>query len=102
MPSHAHLIISTEGNAMQDILRDMKRHTAKNLLETIASHPGESRKEWLLWMFEHASAKEINQFWQHDNHPIELVSQPFFDQKLAYFHNNPVKAGFVTEAHHWH
>lgn len=87
---------------MQDILRDMKRHTAKRLLEAVAAHPGESRKEWLLWMFERATAKEGNQFWQHDNHPIELVTQPFFDQKLDYLHQNPIQAGFVTEPHHWH
>ena len=102
MPSHVHLIISTEKDAMQDILRDFKRHTARTLLEAIAQHPGESRKEWLLWMFERASIKEKHQFWQHDNHPIELVTQLFFDQKIGYIHDNPVKAGFVEQSHHWH
>jgi REP element-mobilizing transposase RayT len=102
MPSHLHLIMSTEQDAMQNILRDYKRFTAIALLDAIAHHPGESRKEWMLWMFERASVKEKHQFWQHDNHPIELVSQSFFDQKLAYIHENPVKAGFVEQGHHWH
>ena len=102
MPSHIHLIMSTEQDAMQGILRDFKSYTARVLLEAIATHPAESRREWLLWMFERASAKERHQFWQHDNHPIELVTQPFLDQKLTYVHENPVAAGFVEQGHYWH
>jgi putative transposase len=101
MPSHVHLIMSTKGMRMEHVLRDMKRHTAKRLIEAISHHPLESRKEWLLRMFDQATTKDGSQFWQHDNHPIELVTQPFWDQKLDYLHENPVKAGFVTEGHHW-
>jgi hypothetical protein len=37
------------------------------------------------------------QFWQQENHPIELISNKFIDQKLDYIHKNPVKAGLVDE-----
>jgi len=30
------------------------------------------------------------QFWQQDNHPEELITNEFIDQKLNYMHNNPV------------
>lgn len=44
--------------------------------------------------------KEI-QFWQQDNHPIELITNKFIDQKLDYIHNNPVEAGLVEKPEHY-
>ena len=35
------------------------------------------------------------QFWQQDNHPIELTSHRFIQQKIDYTHQNPVRAGLV-------
>jgi len=101
MSSHVHLIIGTVGDKMQDILRDMKRHTSKTILKAIEENPQESRKEWMLWMFKRAGKhnpnNEVYQFWQQHNHPIELWSNEIMDQKLEYIHNNPVEAGFVEE-----
>jgi putative transposase len=48
MSSHVHMIIGTTGQKMEDILRDMKRHTSKAILKAIADHPQESRKDWML------------------------------------------------------
>lgn len=65
----------------------------------------ESRREWMLWMFARAGAKSSNvksyQFWQHNNHPIELWCAAITEQKANYIHNNPVVAGFVNEPHEW-
>ena len=41
------------------------------------------------------------QFWRQDNNPIELFSNEIIDQKIDYIHNNPLEAGFVSEAEHW-
>lgn len=38
------------------------------------------------------------QFWQQNNHPIEIWSLKVFERKLNYIHQNPVVAGFVTDA----
>lgn len=71
-----------------------------NIIKSIRENPQESRKEWLLWMFERAGKKNGNntlyQFWQQANHPIELAGN-MIDQKLEYIHNNPVNAGWVNE-----
>lgn len=87
------------------LLRDFKKYTSKQLLKAIEGHPQESRKEWLLWMFEKAGKAKGNvtkyQFWQHHNKPIELWSTAVIKQKLTYIHNNPVVAGFVTEPTQW-
>ena len=105
MPSHIHLIFSARDNNPQIILGRFKEHTAKQVIKAISENPQESRKEWMLWMFKRAGAKSSNvtnyQFWQHDNHPIELWSPHVIEQKADYLHNNPVEAGFVTEAAYW-
>ena len=65
----------------------------------------ESRKEWMLELFERKGKSNSNnskyQFWQQDNHPIELSNNFMMDQKLRYVHENPVESGFVGEASEW-
>jgi len=52
MSNHVHLIIGTTDKPMQDILRDIKRHTSKQLIKAITENIQESRKDWLIWFFE--------------------------------------------------
>lgn len=99
MSSHVHLIISTESGNLSDIMRDMKRHTSKTILKAIEENTQESRRDWLLWMFERAGKYNKNnekyQFWQQNNHPIELSTHQMMIQRLDYLHNNPVESGAV-------
>ena len=101
MTSHVHMIIGSNQNKLEDIMRDMKRHTSEELKRAIQSNPAESRKEWMLWMMERAGQKNSNnsnfQLWQQDNHPIELFNSKILHQKLDYIHYNPVEAGFVEK-----
>ncbi|MDO5971366.1 transposase [Flavivirga aquimarina] len=105
MPSHIHLMFRSSDERPMELLRDFKKHTAKKVIETIGNNSRESRKEWLLCMFERAGKKQGNvtkyQFWQHHNKPIELWSEKVIKQKIDYIHNNPVESGFVTSAIDW-
>lgn len=105
MPSHVHLIFRTNEKSPQMVLGRFKEHTSKQLVKAIKENTKESRREWMLWMFKRAGAKSSNvkeyQFWQHDNHPIELWSAEVIEQKADYIHYNPVVAGFVNEPHEW-
>ena len=105
MPNHVHLIFRSKNGTPSALLRDIKKYTAKKLLSTIKNHRKESRKEWLLEMFEKAGKHNCNitkyQFWQHHNHPIELWSTAVIRQKVMYIHQNPVKAGFVCRPVEW-
>jgi len=106
MTNHVHLIAGTEGlNKIEDIIRDFKKHTSKEIIKSIESNMQESRREWMLWMFKNAGKRNSNnthyQFWIQDNHPIELSSNEMMDQKLNYIHDNPVQAGFVNEAENY-
>ncbi len=76
---------------MSDILRDLKKYTASKIIEVIQLEP-ETRKEWILDKFIYAASKNSRnskyQFWQQDNHPEELFSNNFIDQKLEYIDQN--------------
>lgn len=103
MTSHLHLIIGTKGNPLSNIMRDLKRHSSEALHSSIAKSSIESRKEWLLWMFQRAGKKHNNRFqlWQPESHPIELGTAEIANQKLQYIHYNPVEAGFVAKEEDW-
>jgi putative transposase len=105
MSNHVHMIIGTRQMEMQAIMRDLKKHTSKAIVKAIRENPQESRKEWMIWMFEregkHNPNNKDHQFWQQDNHPIELFSDTVTQQKLNYIHDNPVTAGWVDEPEHY-
>ena len=105
MTSHVHMIISSESNRLENIIRDLKSNTSTQMRTAIDSIPGESRKEWMMWMMKRAGLKNSNnndyQFWQQNNHPIELHDYEITKQKLDYIHDNPVKAGFVSQPQDW-
>lgn len=105
MSNHVHLIISSEENKLEGIMRDLKRNTSKELLEAISNNPKESRKSWMMWLFKSAgeanSNNKIYQFWEQDNHPVMLTDKEMLDQRLNYIHDNPVRAGIVYEQHHY-
>jgi len=105
MTSHVHLIIGSRGTPMEYIMRDFKSFTSTTLRKAISENLIESRREWMLWMFERAGKYNINnkdwQFWQQHNNPIELYDRKIMEQKLDYLHNNPVEAGFVSSPTDW-
>lgn len=102
MTSHVHLIIGSDKEPMPNIVRDLKKYSSKAIINEVTQNPRESRKEWLLWMFERAGKRNSNntnyQFWQQHNKPIELYDVKITEQKLDYLHNNPVEEGFVFDS----
>jgi REP element-mobilizing transposase RayT len=106
MTSHVHLILSVDdGCVLSDVIRDFKSYTARRLRETIINNPKESRKEWMIWLFERAGQKNQRnqsfQFWQQHNHPIELSNDEMLNQRFDYLYNNPMVAGFVDDPSAW-
>lgn len=101
MSNHVHIMAKSNKNNLSSIVRDLKRHTSKKILETI-NEVRESRREWLLMVFKHAASKHTRnntfQVWTHENQPKEIFSNKFIEQKINYIHQNPVKAGIVEKA----
>ena len=101
MSNHAHLIIAANEDSLglSSIIGDFKKFTSKKIIAWLLESNKESRRDWMLDIFrQHALQtyrNESYQIWTHDNHPEVLYSRSFILQKLAYIHNNPVKAGIV-------
>ncbi len=105
MSNHMHMLASHDDSKLNLVIRDFKGYTASRIIYEIQTNPIESRKDWLMHMFKfHAKFKNQNfkyQFWQKTNHPTVLDTNEMIDQKLDYIHDNPVKAGIVTEAEYY-
>lgn len=85
MTNHVHLIFRSVGKQKPELLLgDYKRFTSKEIVKEIKDNPKESRKKWLLNQFLKAGSRASNvkeyQFWNHDNHPIELWSKKVIDE----------------------
>jgi putative transposase len=105
MTNHVHLILSSNSNKLQDIVRDFKKYTSKQIIKLIQENNSESRKEWMLNLFSYAGKNNNNnkeyQFWKQDYHPIELNSTEKIKQRLDYLHENPMRSGLVWEPWHY-
>ena len=105
MTNHLHLIISSKTARLEDLVRDIKKFTSKQIIHAIRENPEESRKEWMLNLFRFTGSGNKNnkefQFWKQDYHPVELATNEMLEQRLQYLHENPVRSGLVWEAWHY-
>jgi putative transposase len=75
MSNHFHAIVSSDKIPLNDIVRDLKKFTSKELISTI-QQTNESRSVWLLKKFKFAAERirrGVNyKVWQDGFHPVEL------------------------------
>jgi REP element-mobilizing transposase RayT len=106
MSNHIHALLRQPESRwrLQDTLRDFKKMTARQIIQGVQSLP-ESRRDWINHRFEWNAKQQSNRFihqvWTDNNHPEEIFSYKFFNQKLVYTHMNPVRAGLVEEPQYW-
>ncbi|MEO6405385.1 MAG: transposase [Ferruginibacter sp.] len=106
MPNHFHMICSFINDKDPGlVIKNIKSFTAIKIIDAIINNVQESRKDWMLDIFEkNGQINKSNyrfQFWQHENHLI-LLDNPFiYNQRKDYLHENPVRAGFVYEPQEW-
>ncbi len=60
MTNHVHLIISSNTNKVEHIVRDLKKYTSKQIIQAIQENESESRKEWMLNIFGYAGRSNNN------------------------------------------
>jgi REP element-mobilizing transposase RayT len=98
MSNHIHVIIQAKNLDLSEVLRDFKKFTAKQILNTIQTET-ESRRSWMLERFKKATEthhrNKTYQFWSYGNHAEDIFSEKFLWSKLDYIHFNPVRAGIV-------
>ncbi|MEW6469699.1 MAG: transposase [Bacteroidota bacterium] len=98
MSNHIHLMVRSDKEDLSGTIRDLKRHTSKQIILALEDN-SESRREWLRMIFRYAakghSRNKEYQVWTHENHAEHIFSQKFIEQKITYIHYNPVRAGIV-------
>lgn len=100
MSNHLHLFCkASNGNILSDVIRDFKKFTSKEIIQTILNEP-ESRRDWMLESFKkackHLKRNQQYKVWQIGYHAEHIFSNSFIKQKVNYIHNNPVKDKIVT------
>jgi len=98
MPNHFHASLSQVDGKLSDVIRDAKKHTAKALAEKLEA---DGRVTWLAAMRRAAGHEGGVRVWDEAFHPEQIHTQAFCQQKLDYMHNNPVRAGYVTDPCEW-
>jgi putative transposase len=96
MPSHFHWIVEVNlsHGSVSDIMRDIKKYSAWDLMEAI-EHDGQTS---LLKLFMESAQKNKSQrrkFWMSRFDDEVIQNEAMLLTKLDYIHNNPVKAGLV-------
>ncbi len=104
MTSHLHLIVSSTGEELQNIVRDFKKFTSKQIITAIKEHP-ESRREWLLNKFSYAAKRtgrgKHYKVWKDGFHPVLLDTIKKIEQRVHYIHYNPIATGMIYEESAW-
>jgi REP element-mobilizing transposase RayT len=102
MSNHIHMVCRRFNSDLTELLGRFKSFTSKQFIKEIEEDSNESRREWLLFLFKKYANmnKQYKGYhiWQYTNHPVLLYTNSVIDQKIDYIHNNPVKAGIVTDA----
>lgn len=98
MTNHCHFILRASHKNLSDIIRDLKKFTAKKLYKMIEANSFESRKEWLLITLKYEGRIW---FWEAGYHGMEISANKAYDNIADYIHMNPVKAGMVQKPTHY-
>ncbi len=100
MPDHIHLLVSDNNYDAVNLRRtliSLRNFTGRRIIKNI---------DTLLPQYKPMTiAENINDrqriIWIPGWHPVMISSEKFYRQKMAYIHNNPVKAGLVAKAEDW-
>jgi putative transposase len=100
MLNHMHCMASSQaGFELSGIMRDFKRFTSTQICQLLE----EDNDRLLLDLFRKAGQAQGTKIkiWRDEFHPIAIISEKWFKEKLEYIHNNPVRKGFVLKPEDW-
>jgi putative transposase len=98
MPSHIHLLLyMPEGESLSDFMRDFKKYTSFSFYKYLS----ERDKSWLFKTLQKNSQAGKWKLWMDRFDSQIITSEKFYEQKINYIHNNPVRAGLVKEITDW-
>ena len=101
MPTHVHTILfdaEFETERLKHTLDNMRKFTGRQLLDYSAKHLPKCFTEEF---HKHAGNDRDRRFWQPTHHPVGIVSDKFWKQKMDYLHHNPCRKGLVSRPEDW-
>jgi hypothetical protein len=101
MPTHVHVILfdaDFDNERLQNTLRDMRQFTGRKLSDYTEKH---LPAPFAQTMKATVRTDRTRQFWQQSKHPVAIWTADFWQTKLRYIHDNPVRKGLVWEATAW-
>ena len=101
MPNHVHLVVKvSEGKAISQCIGNLKRMTSRQISSRLELEGNAA----LITRLQEAAAKEPAEdcrIWKPRFDCLTLNDIDTIRQKIAYIHNNPIKAGLVMQAVDW-
>ena len=96
MNNHIHLIMHIlHPHTRDEVQRDMLKFTAQTILRELHSEPEVLQKYYV------GARDRKYQVWERNPLAVPLWSEEIVKQKLAYLHNNPVRAGLCAYAENY-
>ena len=100
MLQHLHVLLRLPGTIrVEKLMADYKRFTSKQLLEWCESN----QKNDFLSVFARRGAVDGDRYsvWERSFRSVPVFNERDAQIKIAYTHNNPVRAGIVERAEDW-
>lgn len=92
MPDHVHLLIWFDCTGqLSRFLHELKRRSSLQLRKWYATEHPEYTERF----------PDTGRFWQREYHSFEIECVQKLEEKLAYLHMNPVRAGLTKSASDW-
>jgi REP element-mobilizing transposase RayT len=101
MPTHIHLIVfdnEYDSDRLAITLTDFRKFTGRALSDFCCDKMPACFAQTLR---SSAINDRERRFWQPSRHPVSIENEYFWNVKLNYLHENPVRKGLVTQADHW-
>lgn len=99
MLDHLHLLASCDQD-LSKVIGQLKSFTSCEISGLLRAE----NRRLSIWLAKDAARKQgegDHKIWQDGNHPEQVYSQAFCEQKIQYIHENPVRIDLVAEPHYW-
>jgi REP element-mobilizing transposase RayT len=94
MTDHIHLVASS--NNMIKFIQGFKSYTTRRITYFLNN----DHRKYIVELL-NPNKRKLFPIWQSTNMPKVIETQKYFNQKLDYIHNNPIKKGYVDTPENW-
>jgi hypothetical protein len=103
LPGSVKMIFSSnkDGLVIDDLVENFMSYTDNKLLADITQFKNETKKRWMLQMFENNRRNHALTFWHPRYYLAPLESEEHFHTCLTDMHESPVRSAVVWDSQHY-